>query len=84
MQSGIRDDYHGPADVRQTHVRRPSCAPSGFKTVEARIGRVQFGSDPLSELSIPDGTTVEEHDLVTDGDVVVGGQSTVEFGVRGR
>jgi len=45
---------------------------------------VQFGTDPLSELSIPDGTTVEEHDLVTDGDVVVGGQSTVEFGVRGR
>jgi len=45
---------------------------------------VQFGSDPLSELSIPDGTTVEEHDLVTDGDVVIGGQSTVEFGVRGR
>jgi predicted acyltransferase (DUF342 family) len=45
---------------------------------------VPFGSDPLSELSIPDGTTVEEHDLVTDGDVIVGGQSTVEFGVRGR
>ena len=45
---------------------------------------VQLGSDPLSELSIPDGTTVEEHDLVTDGDVLVGGQSTVEFGVRGR
>jgi len=45
---------------------------------------VPLGSDPLSELSIPDGTTVEEHDLVTDGDVVIGGQSTVEFGVRGR
>ena len=41
-------------------------------------------SDPLDRLAIPDGTTVEEHDLVTDGDVVVGGQSTVEFGVRGR
>lgn len=40
--------------------------------------------DPLDELAIPDGTTVEEHDLVTDGDVLVGGQSTVEFGVRGR
>lgn len=39
---------------------------------------------PLSELVIPDGTTVEEHDLVTDGDVLVGAQSTVEFGVRGR
>ncbi|ERJ06758.1 Polymer-forming cytoskeletal protein [Halorhabdus tiamatea SARL4B] len=41
-------------------------------------------STPLEELVIPDGTTVEEHDLVTDGDVVVGGQSTVEFGVRGN
>ncbi|WP_255150569.1 polymer-forming cytoskeletal protein [Halorarius halobius] len=41
-------------------------------------------SDPLDRLAIPDGTTVEEHDLVADGDVVVGGQSVVEFGVRGR
>jgi len=45
---------------------------------------VPFGSDPLEELAVPDGTTVEEHDLVVDGDVVVGGQSAVEFGVRGR
>jgi predicted acyltransferase (DUF342 family) len=45
---------------------------------------VSLGRDPLDALEIPDGTTVEEHDLVTDGDVVVGGQSTVEFGVRGR
>ncbi|UPW00123.1 polymer-forming cytoskeletal protein [Halorussus gelatinilyticus] len=43
-----------------------------------------LGSDPLDELAIPDGTTVEEHDLVTDGDIIVGGQSTVEFGVRGH
>ena len=43
-----------------------------------------LGSDPLDELAIPDGTTVEEHDLVTDGDVIVGGQSRVEFGVRGH
>jgi len=43
-----------------------------------------FRSDPLEELVIPDGTHVEEHDLVTDGDVIVGGQSAVEFGVRGR
>ncbi|WP_137287061.1 polymer-forming cytoskeletal protein [Halorussus salinisoli] len=43
-----------------------------------------LGSDPLDELAIPDGTTVEEHDLVTDGDVIVGGQSTVEFGIRGH
>jgi len=45
---------------------------------------VSVRSDPLDRLAIPDGTTVEEHDLVTDGDVVVGGQTTVEFGVRGR
>jgi len=45
---------------------------------------VSLGRDPLDSLQIPDGTTVEEHDLVTDGDVIVGGQSTVEFGVRGR
>jgi len=45
---------------------------------------VSLRTDPLDELSIPDGTTVEEHDLVTDGDVVVGGRSRIEFGVRGR
>jgi predicted acyltransferase (DUF342 family) len=45
---------------------------------------VPFRSDPLDRLAIPDGTTVEERDLVTAGDVVIGGQSTVEFGVRGR
>jgi len=45
---------------------------------------VSIGTDPLDRLVIPDGTTVEEHDLVTDGNVVVGGQSTVDFGVRGR
>jgi predicted acyltransferase (DUF342 family) len=45
---------------------------------------VSLGTDPLDALEIPDGTTVEEHDLVTDGDVIVGGQSTIEFGVRGR
>ncbi len=42
------------------------------------------GGGPVDELSVPSGTTVEEHDLVTDGDVLVGGQSTVEFGLRGR
>jgi predicted acyltransferase (DUF342 family) len=45
---------------------------------------VSLGSNSLDRLEIPDGTTVEEHDLVTAGDVVVGGHSTVEFGVRGR
>lgn len=43
-----------------------------------------YRSDPLDELRIPDGTHVQEHDLVTDGDVIVGGQSGVEFGVRGH
>jgi len=38
---------------------------------------VSLGRDPLDALEIPDGTTVEEHDLVTDGDVIVGGQSIV-------
>lgn len=42
-----------------------------------------LGSDPLDELAVPDGTHVQEHDLVTDGDVLVGGQSVVELGVRG-
>ena len=42
-----------------------------------------FGTDPLEELLVPDGTHAQEHDLVTDGDVIVASQSTVEFGVRG-
>ncbi|MDB2269899.1 polymer-forming cytoskeletal protein [Halorubrum ezzemoulense] len=42
------------------------------------------GGGPIEELAIPSGTTVEEHDVVVDGDVLVGGQSTVELGVRGR
>jgi predicted acyltransferase (DUF342 family) len=45
---------------------------------------VSLSTDPLDELRIPDGTTAEEHDIVTDGDVVVGARSTVGFGVRGR
>jgi predicted acyltransferase (DUF342 family) len=45
---------------------------------------VPLGREPLDALRLPSGTTVEEHDLVTDGDVIVGGQSSVEFGVRGR
>jgi predicted acyltransferase (DUF342 family) len=43
-----------------------------------------FGANPIDRLLIPDETTVEEHDLVTEGDVLVGGQSSVELGVRGR
>ena len=42
------------------------------------------GGGPIEKLAVPSGTTVEEHDLVSDGDVLVGGQSTVEFGLRGR
>jgi len=45
---------------------------------------VSFRTDPLTELVVPDGTTVEEHDIVTDTDVVVGTQSTIALGVRGR
>ncbi|MGM0372094.1 MAG: polymer-forming cytoskeletal protein [Halobacteriota archaeon] len=43
-----------------------------------------FATDPIDRLTIPDGTEVQEHDLVTDGDVLVGGGSTVEFGLRGQ
>ncbi|SDC93002.1 polymer-forming cytoskeletal protein [Natrinema hispanicum] len=43
-----------------------------------------FSRDPLDELIVPDGTETQERDVVTDGDVLVGGRSTVEFGVRGR
>ena len=43
-----------------------------------------FSRDPLDELVVPDGTEAKEVDLVTDGDVLVGGRSTIEFGVRGR
>jgi predicted acyltransferase (DUF342 family) len=45
---------------------------------------VSLATDPLDELTVPDGTTVEEHDLVTESDVIVGARSDVEFGVRGR
>ena len=66
-------------------VRRASDAALGFNTAEhANTSVPAFRSDPLDELVIPDGTHVEEHDLVTAGDVIVGGQSTVGFGVRGR
>ncbi|THE63613.1 acyltransferase [Salinadaptatus halalkaliphilus] len=41
-------------------------------------------SDPLDELVVPDGTEAKEVALETDGDVLVGARSSVEFGVRGR
>ncbi|MEY7848302.1 acyltransferase [Natrarchaeobius sp. A-rgal3] len=40
--------------------------------------------DPLDELVVPDGTEAKEVALETDGDVLVGARSTIEFGVRGR
>ncbi|WP_247001376.1 polymer-forming cytoskeletal protein [Halosolutus gelatinilyticus] len=40
--------------------------------------------DPLDELVVPDGTEAKEVALETAGDILVGGRSTVEFGVRGR
>ncbi|RKD95008.1 polymer-forming cytoskeletal protein [Halopiger aswanensis] len=43
-----------------------------------------FSTDPLDELVVPDGTEAKEVALETDGDVLVGSRSTVEFGVRGR
>ncbi|MFW5900632.1 MAG: hypothetical protein ACOCTH_02525, partial [Halodesulfurarchaeum sp.] len=43
-----------------------------------------LATDPIDQLTIPDGTEVQEHDLVTDGDILIGGGSTVEFGLRGR
>ena len=42
------------------------------------------GFDPLTELVLPADTEVQERDLVTEGDVFIGGQSTIDFGVRGR
>lgn len=37
----------------------------------------------LDELVVPDETTVEEHAIVTDTDVFVGGRTTLDFAVRG-
>ncbi|MBS3760922.1 acyltransferase [Halodesulfurarchaeum sp.] len=48
------------------------------------FGRGVLATDPIDQLTIPNGTEVQEHDLVTDGDVLIGGGSTVEFGLRGR
>lgn len=64
-------------------VRRASDIHRRFKTPGCRKKGVALRPNPLSTLSIPDGTVVEEHDLVTDGDVLVGAQSRVEFGIRG-
>ena len=66
-------------------VGRASDAALSFISPEAVPTGVSLrGSGPIDELAVPSGTTVEEHDVATDGDVLVGGQSTVEFGLRGR
>ena len=75
-----------PSDPRPPAI--PSDARPTARTVYIFGGSftgVSFrGTGPVDELSVPSETTVEEHDLVTDGDVLVGGQSSVEFGLRGR
>ena len=40
--------------------------------------------DPLDVLIIPTGTIAEERDLVAPGDVIIGGQSNINFGVRSQ
>lgn len=39
--------------------------------------------EALDELHIPPETTVEEHAIVTDASVLIGGQSDIEFEIRG-
>lgn len=48
------------------------------------VSTVSFAVDPISELTLPAGCEIKERDIVTDEDVLIGGQSSVEFGVRGR
>jgi len=74
-----RDDNEALASVR-----RASDDPTVYTDGESSLGVSLRGGGPIEELAVPSGTTVEEHDLVTDGDVLVGSQSTVEFGLRGR
>jgi len=59
-------------------------APTVYTVGGSFFGVSLRGGGPVDELTVPSETTVEEHDLVTDGDVLVGSQSTVEFGLRGR
>ncbi len=42
------------------------------------------GEPSFDTLTVPDGTHVQERHVLTDGDVFVGGGSTIELGVRGR
>ena len=45
---------------------------------------MSVGADILDVLIIPAGTVAEERDLVTSGDVMIGGQSNVDFGIRSK
>lgn len=77
----------------ESETLRPSrCIPTA-PAVESRevyypaltlVSNVAFRRDPLDELVVPDGTEAKEVALETDGDVLVGARSSVEFGVRGR
>ncbi len=75
---GLSVQRPSASDTRQTE-------PRGLRPQNTILSLVpSLRSDPLNELVIPDGTHVEEHDLVANGDVIVGGQSTIEFGIRGH
>jgi len=81
MALAVRARRQRSARVRPTSVGRPHTV---YTDGESSLGVSLRGGGPIEELAVPSGTTVEEHDLVTDGDVLVGSQSTVEFGLRGR
>lgn len=45
---------------------------------------MSLGFDPFAELVLPENSRVEERDVVTDEDVYIGGQSSIEFGIRAK
>lgn len=69
--------------IDSSRVRRPSDSRERFMRIDASTPGVPLGPDPLQELSLPDGTEVTERDLVTDRDILVGGHSEIDFGLRG-
>ena len=58
--------------------------PGRFISSRRQDANVSSRVDPLNSLQLPDGTTVEEHDIVTTGDVLIGRDSEIELGIRGR
>jgi len=72
------------ADKNRSSRRATAAGRTGFITHPTRTVGVSLRSDPLAALVVPDGTTVEEHAIVTDTDVIVGAQSEIALGVRGR